>query len=98
MQMDPSPMEEYARALAQEKAAWEAVRNRLPGSADYSQDLWMRWRTAVDAADQAACRAKKSAALPPTRSPGSRSMRTLLAPGVAFPPSLSGGRGHGPQP
>ena len=56
--MHSNPMEEYARAVALEKAAWEAVRQRLPGCAAFDETLWKRWRQAVDDADQAAALAK----------------------------------------
>jgi hypothetical protein len=66
-----SELEEYATALAQERAAWDAVRGSLPGSAGFNQELWQSWRKAVDQADQAAARAKTTISLPaPThRSP-----------------------------
>ena len=65
-----SPLEEYAAALTFERAAWDAVRASLPGSSAFNQELWQRWRQAVDAADQAAERAKAAAAPPQARRPG----------------------------
>lgn len=59
-----SELEEYATALAQERAAWDAVRGSLPGSSGFNQELWQRWRKAVDQADQAAARAKTTIAVP----------------------------------
>ena len=64
-----SPLEEYAAALTFERAAWDAVRSSLPGSPAFNQELWQRWRQAVDAADQAAERAKAAAAPPKVRRP-----------------------------
>jgi hypothetical protein len=41
----------YAEAIAAENAAWVAVKDRLPGSADFDQALWLRWQEAVAASD-----------------------------------------------
>jgi hypothetical protein len=65
-----SPLEEYAAALTFERAAWDAVRASLPGSSGFNQELWQRWRQAVDAADQAAERAKAAATPPQVRRRG----------------------------
>lgn len=64
------PLEEYAAALTRERAAWDAVRASLPGSSGFNQELWQRWRQAMDAADQAAERAKAAAAPPQVPRPG----------------------------
>ena len=58
MPVHSNPMEDYARAVALERAAWEAVRHHLPGCAAYDDALWKRWRQAVDESDRAAARAK----------------------------------------
>lgn len=79
-------MEEYARAVALEKAAWEAVRHRLPGCAAFDETLWKRWRQAVDHADDAAARAKTllSAPLEPHPAP-----RKALPHAIWLAPILS---------
>jgi hypothetical protein len=59
----PSRLEEYAMALARERAAWEALRGSLPGSPGYDQERWQRWRMAVDEADRAAARARTTVAV-----------------------------------
>ena len=71
MDTGPSQLEEYAMALARERAAWEAVRGSLPGSPGYDQERWQRWRKAVDEADRAAARARTTIAVasPARRSP-----------------------------
>jgi hypothetical protein len=51
--MRPSPYENYANAMAAERAAWEAVRDRLPGSDHYSHELWSTWRAAMQIAEVA---------------------------------------------
>lgn len=76
-----SPLEEYAAALAFERAAWDAVRACLPGSSGFNQELWRQWRQAVDEADQAAARAKAAAtpANEPRRPGWARRIATLRA-------------------
>jgi hypothetical protein len=49
----PSPYENYANAMAAERAAWEAVKDRLPGSDGYSPELWRTWRAAMQIAEVA---------------------------------------------
>ena len=43
----------YSEALRKERAAWEALRGRLPGSADFDLAAWTAWREAVAASDEA---------------------------------------------
>jgi CelD/BcsL family acetyltransferase involved in cellulose biosynthesis len=43
--------EEYAQAMAAERAAWEAVRDKLPGTPTYSPELWKKWREAATRSD-----------------------------------------------
>jgi len=90
MQVPSNPMEEYARAVAIEKAAWEAVRHCLPGCAAFDEALWERWRQAVENSDQAAARAKTLVTLPPTLPVP----RKTLAQAIRLPPILSRGT-HG---
>jgi len=93
MQVHSNPMEEYARAVALEKAAWEAVRHRLPGCAAFDETLWKRWRQAVDEADHAASRAKARLSTAPK--PLSLFLKALPQ-AVRLPPILSRGT-HGPK-
>jgi hypothetical protein len=58
--MPQGAIDQYARAVNAERAAWEAVRHRLPGSATFSPALWAVWRAAVEESDYAARRAKSS--------------------------------------
>jgi hypothetical protein len=51
-------LEEYAMALARERAAWSAVRGNLPGTLGFDQERWQCWRSAVDEADRAAAKAR----------------------------------------
>jgi hypothetical protein len=51
-------LEEYARAVARENAAWNAVRGNLPGTEGFDQERWQCWRSAVDEADRAAMKAR----------------------------------------
>lgn len=76
----PSPLEEYAAALAFERAAWNAVRARLPGSSGFDQELWQRWRQSVDDADHAAERAKLAAAALEAVKPRRPGWARLVAP------------------
>jgi hypothetical protein len=82
MPMRPNPMEEYSLALASERAAWEAVRNRLPGCANYDEALWNRWRRAVEEADRAAAQARTYVTAPPSNG----RPRTALPTAVRLPP------------
>lgn len=58
--MPQGAIDQYARAVSAERAAWEAVRQRLPGSPAFSPALWAVWRAAVEESDYAARRAKAS--------------------------------------
>ena len=51
-------LEEYAMAVARERAAWNAVRASLPGTLGFDQERWQCWRSAVDEADRAAAKAR----------------------------------------
>jgi hypothetical protein len=51
-------LEEYAMALARERAAWNAVRGHLPGTVGFDQERWQCWRSAMDEADRAAAKAR----------------------------------------
>jgi hypothetical protein len=93
MQVHSNPMEEYARAVALEKAAWEAVRHRLPGCAAFDETLWQRWRQAVDEADHAASRAKAQLSAVPTRLP---LFLKALPQAIRRPPIFNRGT-HGPK-
>ena len=93
MQVHSNPMEDYARAVALEKAAWEAVRHRLPGCAAFDELLWRRWRQAVEDADQAAARAKT---LLKTAPPTLPLPRKALPQAIKLPPILSRSS-HGPK-
>lgn len=93
MQVHSNPMEDYARAVALEKAAWEAVRHCLPGCAAFDEALWKRWRQAVAEADDAAARAKTLLSAPP---PPLKSFRKALPKAIRLPPILTRGT-HGPK-
>jgi hypothetical protein len=43
--------EKYAAAIAAERAAWNAVRDKLPGTPAYSSELWKTWREAAVRSD-----------------------------------------------
>lgn len=94
MQTRLSGLEEYATALALERAAWNAVRGSLPGSAGFDQERWQCWRKAVEAADQAAARARTTIALP---QPAHRSPFFAKAwhQAVHLPPILGGSKRAG---
>jgi len=66
-------LEEYAMALARERAAWSAVRGSLPGSLSFDHERWQHWRGAVDEADLAAIKAKTAAKIVQQAKPASRS-------------------------
>lgn len=38
----------YAVAIATEAAAWHVVKDRLPGTVSYNNDLWLRWSDAIE--------------------------------------------------
>ena len=86
MQVHSNPMEEYARAVALEKTAWEAVRHHLPGCAAYDDTLWKRWRQAVDESDRAAARAKELLSASPGQLPSSGKARLAA---VRLPPVVT---------
>jgi hypothetical protein len=44
--------EEYQTAVLAERAAWTAVKDRLPTNPGYSPELWNRWREAAARVDQ----------------------------------------------
>lgn len=88
MQPSAGAMDEYASAVASERAAWEAVRNRLPGTAGYSQELWKRWRACVDNADRAADRAKRALTQP--QPADARIAGTRWVQAIRLPPIFSG--------
>lgn len=89
MQPRPDAMDDYASAVASEQAAWAAVRHRLPGTANFNQDLWLRWRTCVEEADRAAGRANSRYGAPQAvagavgREPG------RWPPAIRLPPIFS---------
>jgi len=64
-------LQEYAMAVAREKAAWNAVRGNLPGTQGFDQERWQCWRSAVDEADRAAMGARTTIKVvqPAKRSP-----------------------------
>lgn len=43
--------EQYANAVAAERAAWLAVQDRLPSTPTYSPELWEQWRQAAAQVD-----------------------------------------------
>ena len=85
MPSGPNAIEEYALAVSMEKEAWDAIRDRLPGSASFSPDLWQRWRSAVDDADRAASRAKECISLPAAKTAGAAGPRF---PGTGWPKAI----------
>jgi hypothetical protein len=90
MQTQPGVMDEFAIAVASERAAWEAVRHRLPGTAGFSQELWKNWRASVEEADKAAERAKNRIAVQP-KPLGPRFMGSRWPPqAVRLSPVISG--------
>jgi len=91
-------IDDYAAAVASERQAWEAVRHHLPGSAGFSQELWRQWRLAVDAADQAAARAKRSISLAPATAAGTTVLGTPRPQPVQLPPIFSRLRLHRQRP
>ena len=54
-------LSDYAAAVAQERAAWNAVKDRLPGTPSHNEQLWRRWREAVANADVHARRIRRAA-------------------------------------
>lgn len=67
MQTETSAINDYAAAVAFERAAWDAVRHRLPGSTGFDNALWLQWRLSVEQADRAAARARTPASTPPPK-------------------------------
>jgi hypothetical protein len=93
MDTAPSQLEEYAMALARERAAWEALRGSLPGSPSYDQERWQNWRKAVDEADRAAARARTTIAV---ASPAHHSLWFRKAgPATRLPAILGGSKRAG---
>jgi hypothetical protein len=84
-------LEEYATALARERAAWNAVRGNLPGSLGFDQERWRLWRSAMDEADLAAAKVRTpiKIAQPASRLPlFARAWPTA----VRLPPILGGSK------
>jgi hypothetical protein len=61
--MHPDLNDELAAAIGAERAAWNAVKDRLPGTALHDAVLWDRWRLAVERC-RSARKALASAAAP----------------------------------
>jgi hypothetical protein len=86
-------LEEYAMALAREKAAWNAVRGSLPGSPHFDQESWQCWRSAVDEADHAAARARTTIkTLQPAKPPGRPPLFARWPASVRLPLVLGGSK------
>lgn len=85
MQTGPSAIDDYANAVAFERAAWNAVRDHLPGSAKFDDALWKQWRKSVDDADLAAGRARIALTAPRARGP----LAGILAKPVKLSPIFS---------
>ena len=85
-------LEQYATALAQERAAWDAVRGSLPGSANFDQDRWQYWRKAVEEADRAAARARTTIEVVPPAAPRPFFFRRAWPQAVRLPPILGGAK------
>jgi hypothetical protein len=87
-------LEEYAMALARERAAWSAVRGNLPGSLGFDQERWQRWRSAVDEADLAAAKARTTIKIVQPAKPAGRSPLFARAwpTAVRLPPILGGSK------
>jgi hypothetical protein len=51
--MLPDPLAEFVAACTVERAAWNNVRNRLPGTPDFDPQLWEAWRMAIRDSDAA---------------------------------------------
>ena len=45
---------QYSSAIRQEVLAWALVKDRLPGTDNFSYELWRNWLNAVDEADRLA--------------------------------------------
>lgn len=45
----PSVHDIYREAVTAERAAWDAVRDKLPGSPQFDEDKWRSWRGAMSA-------------------------------------------------
>lgn len=89
-----SELEQYATAVALERAAWDEVRGKLPGSSSFDAERWQRWREAVEAADQAAAKARSTIEVAAPR----RDMpffRKAWPQAVRLPPILGGAKRMG---
>ncbi|NML44198.1 hypothetical protein HHL11_10590 [Ramlibacter sp. G-1-2-2] len=51
--MRANPFEEHFAAVAAERAAWDAARNRMPGMPEFDHETWEAWCTAVRRSDEA---------------------------------------------
>jgi uncharacterized protein YodC (DUF2158 family) len=49
----PNAYEAFAAACALERAAWELVKDRLPGTPGFEEGPWLEWRAAVRLSDNA---------------------------------------------
>ena len=87
-------LEEYAMAVARERAAWNAVRGSLPGSLGFDQERWQHWRSAVDEADLAAAKARTTIKMVQPAKPASRLPLFARAwpTAVRLPPILGGSK------
>lgn len=56
--------DELAAAIAAERAAWEKVKNKLPGTPDHVEANWLAWQAAVRRC-RAARQALDAAGVPP---------------------------------
>jgi hypothetical protein len=45
--MLPDPHEELAAAIAAERAAWNRVKDKMPGTPEYNEPMWAAWQQAV---------------------------------------------------
>ena len=95
MQTELNELEQYATALVLERAAWDAVRGSLPGSPGFDQERWQCWRKAVEAADQAAAKARATIALPQPAARHSPFFARAWPQAVRLPPILGGGKRAG---
>lgn len=93
--MDTGQLEEYAMALARERAAWEAVRGHLPGSLGFDQERWHSWRKAVDEADRAAATARTTIAVVPKPAHRPPLFGKGWPQAVRLPPILGGSKRAG---
>lgn len=49
----PNPFDAYAKALDAERAAWEKVKDALPGTPGFDAALWQQWRDCLEASAKA---------------------------------------------